>query len=109
MSCISSMGKIPEGYGLLDRLPMTLPQHTRFKASRLEKMARSIDPNERAAAAGNPNTSAGLLWLLAMDDEVTVREWVARNPNCPAKILHLFASREDDLGAFARWKLEVVK
>ena len=107
MSCISSMGRIPEGYGLLDKLPMTLPQFTKLKASRLEKMARSIDPNERAAAAGNPNTSAGLLWLLAMDDEVTVREWVARNPNCPAKILHWFARRSDDLGAFARWKLEV--
>lgn len=109
MSCISSMGRIPEGYGLLDKLPMTLPQQTRFKASRLEKMARSEDVHERCAAAGNPNTSRGLLWLLAMDEEVKVREWVARNPNCPAKILHVFASRGDDLGAFARWKLEVVK
>lgn len=109
MSCIAGMGRIPDGYGLLDRLPMSLPEVTGFKLARLASMAASGDVLQRCAAAGNPSLPVELLVGLAGDVDVRVQSWVARNPACPVGVLRVFAVRDDELGAFARWRLEGLK
>lgn len=106
MSCIAGMSRIPDGYGLFDKLPMSLPQVTAFKLARLAGMAASEDVGQRCAAAGNPALPVELLVGLAGDVDVSVQSWVARNPKCPVAVLRVFAGRDDELGAFARWRLE---
>ncbi len=106
MSCLPGMGQVPDGYGLLQKLPMSLPPVTSKKIARLIRMATSDRVVYRAAAASNPRTPALILEALARDPKLVVRSWVARNPACPQHILETLADSDDDLAAYARWKME---
>ena len=99
------MGRVPDGYGLLQKLPMSLPPVTVRRVARLLRMANSEKASQRAAAAGNPLTPEFALEILATDPDLTVRSWVARNPVCPPRILVDLSAGTDDLAAYARWKL----
>lgn len=108
MSCLPSMGRVPEGYGLHEPLPHSSPKRTMAKVLRLTKMAQSPKVKVRAAAAGNPMTPTYTLWVLSSDPSLLVRSWVARNPACPIAVLQSMAEADDDLGAYARWKIAPV-
>lgn len=97
MSCLPSLGKVPEGYGLLDPLPRTAPPVTAFKQRRLARMAKSGEVADRIAAASNPNTPHDALKRLSHDPVLAVRSWVARNPAVPRNLLE-WLSLDSDAG-----------
>lgn len=112
MSCLTGLGEIPDGYGRFQALKYSKPDVTPAKIKRLRMMAESMIPQIRATAAGNPSTPVEVLERLADDRSLSVRSWVARNPNCPSELHFQFAwdEHEDEgLRAFAHWKLTSVE
>lgn len=97
MTCLPGLGKVPDGYGLLDPLPRTSPAFTSFKERRLRRMAKSGEVADRIAAASNPNTPHDALKRLAHDPVLAVRSWVARNPAVPRNLLE-WLSLDSDAG-----------
>ena len=102
-----SLGRIPDGYGLLDPLPRTAPPETRTKRARLVRMAASSDPAYRARAASNPMLPITVLRELSQDLSPLVRGWVLRNPRCPREIIELMrGDNHPAIRAFVRSLLE---
>ena len=50
----------------------------------------------KLSQALNPNTSPEILFVLATDEDVDVRYWVAKNPNTSAETLSVLATDEDE-------------
>lgn len=105
MSCITIIGRERVWNQACDvPLPRSAPEWTRSKLRRLERLASSDLPYERAVAAAHPRTPAHTLVELLTDEVSTVRRAAIKNPNVTEHMIHL-ALQDADLGIVAYAKL----